>query len=112
MLKKANGTYKNKYEFPGGKRIKQDKTIQETVKREILEETGLISTIFELIYSIKIDELNLYFYYCKINNDNPIILSKEHTKYIWVTLKQAKKLNLLKPDYTLINFLEKYFDKK
>ena len=117
LLKKAYGEFKNKYEFPGGKRTKYE-TIQDCVKREVWEEIGCLSNVENLLHYMKIPkgeiqsistDLDVFFHFVKLTPNYKIKLSKEHSEYVWVTFKQAKKLNMLKWDYSLLNKFEFYF---
>ena len=47
LIKKANGPYKGKLDLPGGS-MKFGETPEETLKREIIEETGLIIDKFQI----------------------------------------------------------------
>ena len=116
LVKKAYGTYKDKWEFPGGKRDPIDKSIQECLKRELLEELNCQTKVHELIYFMKIKkvetgltkDLNLYFYNIQLLTDK-ITLSKEHTEYKWVTFIEARNMDLIKWDFRLISYFEDYF---
>lgn len=75
-------------------------TDQDTLKREIFEETG-ITSFYILNYLGKIKykimkagfqlQKEVRFYYVTTDN-NRIVLSDEHVDYIWVYYEQAKEL--------------------
>ena len=116
LLKKSKGIFKDKFEFPGGKREDLDISIKYCIKRELLEEIGCKSYIHELLYFEKIpkielnteEDIHLYFYRVQLKNKN-ITLSQEHSDYLWVTFQEARELNMIEWDYKILDFLEKYF---
>ena len=75
-------------------------TDQDTLKREIFEETGITSfNILNYLGKIKYKimkagfqlQKEVRFYYVTTDN-NRIVLSDEHVDYIWVYYEQAKEL--------------------
>lgn len=117
LLKKNKGKFLNKYEFPGGKREQHDQNIKECVHREVMEETGYDSKVLDLIHFMKIskedlnseEDCNVYFYHVHIFGNQNIELSDEHSKYIWTTIDDAKKLPMIKWDYALLDMLKNFF---
>lgn len=103
LLKKVKGWNGEEYwDIPGG-RIKKGDTIEETLKREVVEEIGVskiysIKPVEMLLSNIRIPVesndvgLILSIYSCEIGEDQKIILSKENTEYRWVEPKEAAKL--------------------
>jgi 8-oxo-dGTP pyrophosphatase MutT (NUDIX family) len=100
MLKEHNG--KPYWDMPGG-RINKGCTVEETLKREIEEETGIknvsnIKLVDMVLSNIRIPLDNedvgliLSVYECDIDNDADIVLSDEHTEYAWFTPLEASKL--------------------
>lgn len=82
--------------FPGGKRTPQDRDVFDTVRRETLEETsvdlfeedyiGMMAVSYSLIRPER-GVLPLVFYK---KDQQPIMLNKEHEKYIWVSIGDLK----------------------
>lgn len=48
MIKKARGPYKGKFDLPGGK-IEENESLAEALKREVIEETGLMIEVKDFI---------------------------------------------------------------
>jgi 8-oxo-dGTP diphosphatase len=101
------------WDLPGG-RIHRNELLEEALKREVYEETGLsnISRIEPLTMvlsdiRIPIQEsdvgLILAIYLCPIlDNNPPIQLSEEHLHYVWALPKEAAKLLILSHPAQLI----------
>jgi ADP-ribose pyrophosphatase len=99
-LKNFNG--EPYYDIPGG-RIHRGSTIEETLKREVLEETGITEmknwkpfamtlANIRIPYGNTDTGLILSVYVCEIDNSAKIILSDEHTEYNWFASKEAGEL--------------------
>lgn len=93
--------WKNVYTFPGG-HVELGEKIEDTVKREVKEETGLdvfdlefvgvLESIFDEAFLAK-GHFIAHQYVCKTNSTN-VILNEEGEEYLWVSLDEALKLNL------------------
>jgi 8-oxo-dGTP pyrophosphatase MutT (NUDIX family) len=91
------------WDIPGG-RIQVGKTVEETLRREIEEETGLtkvkvtkhvgmtLSPIRIPINKKLSSGLILSVYECRVNGAPNISISEEHIGYKWCSLSEAKKL--------------------
>ena len=82
-------------------RVHQDEVRIKAIKREIREETGIkvkeIKGIINTNYSFQYrdndgDKVREYVYGVEIIPKQEITISKEHTKFKWVTLREALKL--------------------
>jgi len=89
-------------DLPGG-RIGADEQLDDTLRRELLEEVGItdideIRFVTAVIANMEIPisdsqkvGLVLMVYEVKIPEDSEIILSKEHTSYEWVSRAEARQ---------------------
>lgn len=106
----------NKYgaywDIPGG-RVQKSDTIEETLKREVEEETGInkiknINRITTVVSNIRIPQnegdvgLILSIYSCEVDFDGKLELSDEHSKHKWFDPQEAARLLKVKypPEFT------------
>ena len=89
----------DKFELPGGK-MEFGETAEETVVREVLEETGLKIRPVKLLdtwnYVAETFQVTGIIYLC-VTDDNHIVLSDEHECYEWLAAKPEsfEKMNRL-----------------
>lgn len=90
-----------KFELPGG-RMQFGETIEETLKREMLEETGVNVEPIKLLdtWNYINDErthqvAGIIFLCKKIDEQLEITLSAEHDRYEWLNSKDLTKMNQL-----------------
>jgi len=90
------------WDIPGG-RIRRGDTVEDTLKREIAEETGIKNikkiTPFEMVLAnIRVPAGNdtvgliLSSYLCEVENEQKIKISEEHIQAEWFSPKEAAKL--------------------
>lgn len=102
MLKRQ--TFKpqpNTYGLPAGK-VEKGETVEQAMLREVKEETGieLENEKYEF-YKIKyVSQDNIQFtyysYFCKLDYKPDVKINpNEHQLYLWITPKDAMKLNLI-----------------
>jgi 8-oxo-dGTP diphosphatase len=90
------------WEFAGGK-LEFGEDLISGLKREISEETGLEVTVDRLLFATTFQtheyrQVVIINYLCKSNTDK-VILSEEHTEYVWADkeiLKQRLSKRMLK----------------
>lgn len=105
------------WDIPGG-RIHKGGSIEETLKREVEEETGIkkikrIIPLYMTLSKIRIPVENgdvgliLSVHTCEVGENNNIFISKEHTEYGWFSPQETANLLKFKypPEFT--NVLEK-----
>lgn len=98
---KLNG--KDYWDLPGG-RVQKGGSIEDTLKREVLEETGIdeitnIKPVSMVLSNIRIPiggnesvGLILGVYACTVSDDAEVVLSDEHIAYKWYSHQQAAEL--------------------
>jgi 8-oxo-dGTP pyrophosphatase MutT (NUDIX family) len=99
---------KGKWTFPGGV-LEKNENFEDSLKREVKEETGLdIDIVYQffsgIIKTVDKKEAMVVAYLCRPKGKR-IKLSKEHTEYKWVSPKDIKKMKLINP--ILIEIAEK-----
>lgn len=105
---------KGTWDIPGG-RIKLGIPIVENLTREVKEETNLSLTSKPILIGAQ-DILRvtgkhiIHLTYLGITKNKKVILSKEHSKYKWLTMPQLLKLKDL--DYYLLILLKNKSTKK
>lgn len=103
------------WDIPGG-RIEQDGNVEVTLKREMLEETGIneiesFSFFHASIANIEIPTedgivgLALFIYKVNVKDGTGIKISDEHVKYEWFTPKEAALLLKVKYPHDFTNRL-------
>jgi 8-oxo-dGTP diphosphatase len=113
--KYKDGTQIGKFDVVGG-RITPGQTFEESLKREVLEETGLSITIgkpffvnesWPVVRGEKWQIVRIFFEAFS-ENDN-VVLSEDHEKYIWIYPEKYKDYPIIE---NLIPIFEAYLENK
>lgn len=109
-LKKAH----MKWEFPGGT-VEFGESLEDTLHREVREETGLAIEIMQMIprsLNWQCEQENfknhvlLFCFVCKRNGGSLTLASSDEVKkFIWVTPKKALEYNLLPLNEKFIHYI-------
>ena len=89
--------YPGFYTFPGGK-VEDNDSIEETLEKEILEETRLKITARKILLKDKSfvrpdgQTVKVFSYLCEVEKDKPVKISKDFTDYKWVSLVNLKNI--------------------
>ena len=86
LLKRGIKAKQQGWCLPGGRKDKIDKTPLDTAKRETLEETGLKikkSKFKNIGVGVSVRGFNVGIFHAKLKNPNDVILSEEHSDFIW-----------------------------
>ena len=96
-----------KWEFPGGK-VKEGETPEYCIRREILEELGLMVTARQLLPSVvhryDTGEVRLIPFVCTI--DGGTFFLREHRAFRWVVPGDLDKLDWLEADVEVVRNLK------
>ena len=99
---KLHGEQREYWDIPGG-RVQRGDSVEDTLRREILEETGLASIkvvkqLAMVLSKLRIPQetsdvgIILAIYLCEMVSDTTIKLSDEHIALGWFTAKEAADL--------------------
>ena len=97
---KENGGY---WEFPGGKKEKEE-TIKECLQREWLEELNVHISIQEEIYSYLNGKYFCRFFIGNIIDEENLIMNI-HDDIRFVNLDEIQYMNIFEGDYILLKYL-------
>ena len=97
------GTYKDGWEFPGGK-IEAGESPQEALKREIMEELDTIIEVGEELVTVEYDypdfHLHMNCFWARIIEGNLIL--KEHEASKWLNVDEIWDVNWLPADMIVV----------
>ncbi len=89
------------WEFPGGKKESWE-TLDECMKRELMEELGIRVNVEEHLYTLTHEYdhavIILHFLRCSLLTDNDEIAMKEGADIRWVFPEELEDYDLLPPD--------------
>ena len=104
---RGHGSYKDWWEFPGGK-IEPGETPEEALVREIREELSADISVGEYLTTVEYDypefHLSMACYWCSIKEGRLILL--EHEAARWLPLNDLRQVNWLPADILVIEKIE------
>lgn len=100
------GLLSDLWEFPGGKRRK-DETLQQALRREMMEELGVevdgIRSLTQVKHSYTQFQVKLYAFQCSLKTE-PSLTKRDHR---WVSLRGMRKYPFPSGSAKIVQFLEK-----
>ena len=105
------GEFKGGWEFPGGK-VEPGETLQQALRREIIEELETEIEVGEMIDTIEYDyptfHLSMDCFWCTIVAGELVL--KEHEAAKWLTCDELRTVDWLPADITLIDKISRSID--
>lgn len=105
---RGSGNMAGKWEFPGGK-IETGETHQQALKREIMEELGIIISTDSFLLTIEYDysdfHLVMHCYKCGILFGAPRLLT--HSSAKWISPQELDNIDWLPADIQVVDYLKK-----
>ena len=102
------GTYKDWWEFPGGK-IEADETPEQALAREIREELAVEISVDKYLTTVEYDypefHLSMACYWCSVKEGHLTLL--EHEAARWLPLDDLRQVNWLPADVLVVEEIEK-----
>ena len=106
------GSYKDWWEFPGGK-IEAGETPEQALIREIREELAADISVDDYLTTVEYTypefQLSMACYWCSVKEGHLTLL--EHEAARWLPLEHLRQVNWLPADILVIEEMEKTFNK-
>ena len=110
----VNPKNKFKWDLPGG-RIKPGETTENTIVREVREETGLDTKIIKKFDKLRIDlpgeEIDCQIFLLRANSNEVELSKREHISFKWLSLEDFKSFELVSFVNNIYDYLIKERDK-
>jgi 8-oxo-dGTP diphosphatase len=107
IAKRKKGKFRGKWEFPGGKIEGRDKTPEECLRRELMEEFGIESIVKdffgESIYNYSFGRIRLIGY--NVDHISGDFSLRDHDEIKWVSPDEMKGYDFIKADLPFVDKL-------
>ena len=109
VSQRDGGDMAGRWEFPGGK-IEAGETHEQALKREIMEELGIIISVDSFLLTIEYDypefHLVMHCYQCAILFGAPRLLT--HSAVKWISPQELDNIDWLPADIQVVDYLKKH----
>ncbi len=109
VSQRDGGDMAGRWEFPGGK-IEAGETREQALKREIMEELGIIISVDSFLLTIEYDypefHLVMHCYQCAILFGAPRLLT--HSAVKWISSQEFDSIDWLPADVQVVDYLKKH----
>ena len=109
VSQRDGGDMAGRWEFPGGK-IETGETHEQALKREIMEEMGIIISVDSFLLTIEYDypefHLVMHCYQCTILFGAPRLLT--HSAVKWISPQELDSIDWLPADIQVVDYLKKH----
>ena len=109
VSQRDGGDMAGRWEFPGGK-IETGETHEQALKREIMEELGIIISVNSFLLTIEYDypefHLVMHCYQCAILFGAPRLLT--HSAVKWISPQELDNIDWLPADIQVVDYLKKH----
>ena len=109
VSQRDGGDMAGRWEFPGGK-IETGETHEQALKREIMEELGIIISVDSFLLTIEYDypefHLVMHCYQCAILFGAPRLLT--HSAVKWISPQELDSIDWLPADIQVVDYLKKH----
>lgn len=104
--RKSGGHLGNKWEFPGGK-LEEDETPEECLRRELYEEFGIESAVYEHICSsnYEYEHISIELQAYRVSHEAGEFVLNSHDEVLWVELYELPKFDFAEADKPIVKRL-------
>jgi len=109
LKREEEDPHDSKLGLPGGK-LDKGETKEQAIIRETLEESGIdISKSIKFIKTTYVrypeGDFIYHVFHAKLNNKPSVVISLEHSAYVWATPKEALEMDCMEDLYVCMNMV-------